>query len=234
MRISKTLKVLSLVGLGIGTSVATQAMLGRISVARGVQVAPERSGVITTVLPAGAPVPPIVPPGAGPSVPIAAGYSMSKPSVTFVGDTMLVDAKVFIHDTRPNLGYVWAVHVFDAADIGHVLPLYEHWFEDRTIAIPEGEDVHPALTEALPFPLPPGPYRVIVGGVSDPGRRKRGRVEAVRRHRAAPGRRQGHVHGNLGDCRRLKRSRNACDAAPKRGHRRRLSCPVSRTPGRRE
>ena len=159
MRITKLSKVLALVGLGAGSFLVVYFAMNRPSPARSVRDI-EGPFAETFELRDGSPW---LPADVGKTYRTGASSSITKPLVAFDGDVMTVDASASVRDTRPNLGYVWAVHVFLSEDTGHELAVYENWFEDQPVEVTRDESVDLALFERLPTLLPPGDYRVIVG-----------------------------------------------------------------------
>jgi len=159
MRITRLSKALALVGLGVGSFIVGHFAMQRHSPARSVQ---DVAGPVaeTTELRDGTPA---LPAAVGKTFRTAASYSTRKPLVISDGDAVIIGADASIRDARPNLGYVWAVHVFLAEDAGHEFAVFEHWFEGQPVAVKGDEAVAPILFERLPFPLPLGEYHVIVG-----------------------------------------------------------------------
>ena len=97
-----------------------------------------------------------LPAGVGKTYRTAASYSIRKPLVVSDGNALIISASATIRDTRPNLGYVWAVHVFLAEDAGHELALFEHWFEGQPVEVNGDKWVDADFFQWLPNPLPPG------------------------------------------------------------------------------
>ena len=159
MRFTKLSKILTLAGFGLGSLLFGYFAINRNSPARSVLEDPA-TVIETTELREGASA---LPADVGKTYPTAATYGTRKPLVTFDGDVITIDATASIRDTRPNLGYVWAVQVFMSADAGHEFPVFEHWFEGQIVEVKGNESVNVSILEQLPTQLLPGDYRVIVG-----------------------------------------------------------------------
>lgn len=156
MNASKVSKVLILAGVGVGSFFAGVLAMN----VRGNWAAQEEPGVTKSQVTAD--TPPIPKPNGRTVLATAASYSIVKPKILFDGEQVVISASASVRETRPNAGYVWAVHVFAAFDVNRQFPLFEHWFEDDLLQV-EADEKHFNLRERLPIPLDHGDYQVTVG-----------------------------------------------------------------------
>lgn len=162
MRAARFPRVLTLASLGVAVFVVSVYFsTNRHSNARSVQEPPRLPTVRSTLQGDGDRV---IPGAAGKAIPSAASYTGNQPLVVADGDAEIIVASVAARDDRPNLGYVWAVHVFMPEDTGYKFAVFEHWFESQPIEVkPGASSATHTLWERLPIPLPFGRYRVLVG-----------------------------------------------------------------------
>jgi hypothetical protein len=170
MRISFPIKITALVAIGIGSSLATSAVLVKVKRAKAADVGfippPSVRAPTSTFVrqnPPGYQSPDGVPsyaPG------VISLHKSELRALEVAGNTVHVKAAISVAVNREGASYVWAVHVLDPADGKTVL--YQRIYDDQVFPVPFGVYVRPTFEDQLDLPLPQGDYVLRVGAYPVP------------------------------------------------------------------